>query len=62
MAISTIFRCVAWAPFEKALLSAICAAKHADILGDIAKEKALTDSIKERIVSALDAFKKTYTA
>ncbi|WP_417579316.1 F0F1 ATP synthase subunit alpha [Pelagibacterium sp.] len=48
-------------PFEKALLSHM-RSKHADVLGDIAKEKALTDGIKERLVSALDAFKKTYTA
>jgi F-type H+/Na+-transporting ATPase subunit alpha len=48
-------------PFERALLSNL-RSKHADILTDIAKEKSLSDSIKERIVAALDGFKKTYTA
>ncbi|WP_196260171.1 F0F1 ATP synthase subunit alpha [Pelagibacterium limicola] len=47
--------------FEKALLG-VLRSKHADILGDIAKEKALSDSIKERLIAALDAFKKTYAA
>src|SRR5690554_1859006 len=47
--------------FERTLLSTL-RSKHADILGDIAREKALTDGIRERLVAALDAFKKTYTA
>ncbi|GGA35798.1 F0F1 ATP synthase subunit alpha [Pelagibacterium lentulum] len=48
-------------PFEQALLGNL-RSKHADLLGDIATEKALTDPIKERLVAALDAFKKTYAA
>ena len=48
-------------PFEKGLLG-VLRSKHADLLGDIAKEKALSDSIRERLVAALDAFKKTYAA
>lgn len=48
-------------PFERALLGNL-RSKHADVLGDIAKEKALTDPIKERLAAAIDAFKKTYAA
>ncbi|HEY8593871.1 MAG TPA: F0F1 ATP synthase subunit alpha [Devosiaceae bacterium] len=48
-------------PFEKALLSAL-RSKHADLLGSIAKEKALSDDLRAQLKSALDAFKKTFAA
>ncbi|MCD7058269.1 F0F1 ATP synthase subunit alpha [Pelagibacterium xiamenense] len=48
-------------PFEKALLGTL-RSKHADLLEAIATEKALSDSIKEKLKAALDAFKKTYAA
>jgi len=47
--------------FEKALLG-VMRGKHADILTDLAREKAITDDIKERLKSALDSFKKTFAA
>ena len=47
--------------FEAGLLSAL-RSKHADVLDDIAKEKALTDGIRERLTAVIDAFKKTFSA
>ena len=48
-------------PFEKGLLGNL-RSKHADLLADIAKEKALSDALRDRLKSALDAFKKTFAA
>ncbi|MBU1176500.1 MAG: F0F1 ATP synthase subunit alpha [Alphaproteobacteria bacterium] len=48
-------------PFETALLSAL-RGKHADLLKDIATEKALSDSIRARLTAAIDGFKKTFAA
>jgi F-type H+-transporting ATPase subunit alpha len=45
--------------FEQALLG-LLRGKHADILKDIAEEKALSDGIRSRLVSVLDEFKKTF--
>ena len=47
--------------FETGLLSAL-RAKHADLLKDIATEKALTDIIRDRLKAAIDEFKKTFSA
>jgi len=47
--------------FEKGLLGAL-RSKHADVLGAIAKEKALTDDIKGKLTAALDSFAKTFAA
>ncbi|KKB11096.1 ATP F0F1 synthase subunit alpha [Devosia geojensis] len=47
--------------FEKTVLSAF-RSKHADILGAIAKEKALSDELRAKVKDALDAVKKTYAA
>jgi F-type H+/Na+-transporting ATPase subunit alpha len=47
--------------FEVGLLNTL-RSKHADILDDIAKEKALTDGIRDRLTAATDAFKKTFSA
>jgi F-type H+-transporting ATPase subunit alpha len=47
--------------FERAVLSAF-RTKHADILETIAREKALSDDLRDKIKSALDAIKKTYAA
>ncbi len=47
--------------FESGLLS-VMRSKHKDVLDDIAKEKALSDSIRDRLKSALDSYKKTFAA
>ncbi|MEX1180257.1 MAG: F0F1 ATP synthase subunit alpha [Cucumibacter sp.] len=47
--------------FEEALLGAL-RSKHADILGAIAKEKALSPEIEQKLRAALEAFKKTFAA
>jgi F-type H+-transporting ATPase subunit alpha len=47
--------------FEKTVLSTF-RSKHADILDQIAKEKALSDELRDKIKSSLDAIKKTYAA
>ncbi|UJQ93683.1 F0F1 ATP synthase subunit alpha [Mariluticola halotolerans] len=47
--------------YEKGLLGAL-RSKHADLLGAIAKEKALTDDIKDKLKAALDGFAKTFAA
>jgi F-type H+-transporting ATPase subunit alpha len=47
--------------FEAGLLGALNG-KHKDILDGIAKEQALTDALKEKLVKALDAFAKTFSA
>jgi F-type H+-transporting ATPase subunit alpha len=47
--------------FEDGVLSTLNG-KHKDILDGIAKEKALTDALKEKLVKALDAFAKTFAA
>jgi len=49
------------ADFEKSLLSAL-RGKYADVLADIAREKALSDDIRGRLKAALDGIKKTYAA
>ena len=46
-------------PFELGFLSAL-RNKHADLLRDIATERALTDDIRNRLKAALDEFKKTF--
>jgi F-type H+-transporting ATPase subunit alpha len=47
--------------FEKGLLGAL-RSKHADILTKIATEKALSDDLRAQLKSAIEAFKKTFTA
>ena len=47
--------------FEKTVLSAM-RGKYADVLADIAREKALSDDIRARLKAALDSIKKTYAA
>ena len=47
--------------FEAGLLNTL-KSKHADILADIAKEKALSDAIRDRLTAALDGFSKTFSA
>ena len=47
--------------FEKTVLSTL-RSKHADLLGAIAKEKALSDDLRAQLKAALDAIKKTYVA
>ncbi|WP_417309489.1 F0F1 ATP synthase subunit alpha [Devosia sp.] len=47
--------------FEKGLLGAL-RSRHADLLATIAKEKALSDDLRAQLKSAIDGFKKTYTA
>lgn len=49
------------AEYELALLTTL-RSKHADVLADIAKEKAISPAIKERLIAALDGFNKTYVA
>ncbi|MCB1463204.1 MAG: F0F1 ATP synthase subunit alpha, partial [Nitratireductor sp.] len=46
-------------PFERALLTNM-RGENKDILNDIRKEGAITDSIKERLTAAIDAFAKTF--
>ena len=45
--------------FEDGLLS-LLRADHADILDDIRTEQALTDSITERLKTAIEAFAKNF--
>ena len=45
--------------FEKGLL-AVMRSDHKDILEDIRKEQQITDDIKERMVSAIDSFAKSF--
>ena len=47
--------------FEAGLLNTL-RSKHADILADIAKEKALSDAIRDRLTAAIDGFMKTFAA
>ncbi len=47
--------------YEEHLL-AIMASKHQDILDDIAKEKAISDATREKLIAALDSFTKTFVA
>jgi F-type H+-transporting ATPase subunit alpha len=47
--------------FEKTILSAL-RGNHADLLGKIAKEKALSDELRDGLKAALDAIKKTFSA
>jgi F-type H+-transporting ATPase subunit alpha len=47
--------------FEKGLLGALHS-KHADVLSGIAKEKALTDELKEQLTAAIEGFAKTFAA
>ncbi len=47
--------------FEHGLLN-LLRSKHADILSGIAKEKALTEELEGKLVSALDSYAKTFTA
>jgi F-type H+-transporting ATPase subunit alpha len=47
--------------FEKGLLGALHA-KHQDVLAAIATEKAISDSTKEKLTAAIDAFAKTFAA
>ncbi|CDP53540.1 F0F1 ATP synthase subunit alpha [Paradevosia shaoguanensis] len=47
--------------FEKTVLSTL-RSKHADLLGAIAKDKALSDDLRAQLKAALDAIKKTYVA
>ena len=46
-------------PFERALLTSM-RGENKDILDDIRKEGAITDSIKERLTAAVDSFAKTF--
>ena len=46
---------------EKSLLGMLHS-KHADILGDIAKQKAISDEVSDRLKAALDDFVKTFAA
>ena len=48
-------------PFEKGLLGTL-RSKHADLLSEIATKKELTDDIRDKLKSALDAYKKTFAA
>ena len=48
-------------PFEKGLLGAL-RSKHADLLGEIAQKKELTDELRGQLTSAIDAYKKTFAA
>jgi F-type H+-transporting ATPase subunit alpha len=48
-------------PFEKGLLGAL-RSKHQDLLTKIATEKALSDDLRAQLKSAIEAFKKTFTA
>jgi F-type H+-transporting ATPase subunit alpha len=45
--------------FERGLLSAL-RGKNADVLADIAKEKALSDPLRDRLKAAVDAFAATF--
>jgi F-type H+-transporting ATPase subunit alpha len=45
--------------FERGLLSAL-RGKNADVLADIAKEKALSDPLRDRLKAAVDAFSATF--
>jgi F-type H+-transporting ATPase subunit alpha len=47
-------------PFERGLLSAM-RSKNQDLLGKIAKEKALSDDLRVQLKAAIEAFKKTFT-
>src|SRR5690349_9488214 len=47
--------------FEKGLLGAL-RSKHQDLLGKIASEKSLSDDLRAQLKSAIEAFKKTFTA
>jgi F-type H+/Na+-transporting ATPase subunit alpha len=47
-------------PFERGLLSTL-RSKNADILSQIAKEKALSDDLRAKLKAAIEAFKKTFT-
>jgi len=46
--------------FEKGLLGFL-RTKHADVLGAIATEKSLSDDLRGKLKSAIDAFKKTFS-
>jgi F-type H+-transporting ATPase subunit alpha len=46
--------------FEKGLLGFL-RSKHADVLGAIATEKALSDDLRGKLKAAIDAFKKTFS-
>jgi F-type H+-transporting ATPase subunit alpha len=48
-------------PFEKGLLGHL-RSKHQDLLTKIATEKALSDDLRASLKSAIEAFKKTFTA
>jgi F-type H+-transporting ATPase subunit alpha len=48
-------------PFERELLTSL-RTRHADILADIAKKKALDDGITGRLKSAIDEVKKSFAA
>jgi F-type H+-transporting ATPase subunit alpha len=45
--------------FERGLLSTL-RSKNADVLADIAKEKALSDPLRDRLKAAVDAFAATF--
>jgi F-type H+-transporting ATPase subunit alpha len=47
--------------FEQSLLRHL-RESHADILGDIAARKEITSDTEKRLVGALDAFAKNFTA
>jgi len=47
--------------FEKGLLGAL-RGKHADLLGKIASEKALSDDLRAQLKAAIEGFKKTFSA
>ncbi len=47
--------------FETGLLG-LLHSKHDDVLSGIAKEKALTPELEEKLKSALDGFAKTFAA
>ncbi|MEO6394387.1 MAG: F0F1 ATP synthase subunit alpha [Devosia sp.] len=48
-------------PFEKGLLGAL-RGNHAELLTKIATEKALSDDLRAQLKSAIETFKKTFTA
>ena len=45
--------------FEEGLLTAM-RTEHKDVLDQIAKEKALTDELRQKLKSAIDSFAKTF--
>jgi F-type H+-transporting ATPase subunit alpha len=48
-------------PFERGLLGAL-RSRHQDILTKIATEKSLSDDLRAQLKSAIEGFKKTFTA